>query len=78
MTCLEIADFLFDYLSGELAADVRARFERHLALCGNCRAYLATYQATIRLASGATATATAPAVPEDLVVAIVDSLRGAR
>ena len=78
MTCLEIADFLFDYLSGELAADVRLRFERHLALCGNCRAYLATYRATIRLASAANVTATAAAVPEELVTAIVDSLRAAR
>ena len=76
MTCLEIADFLFDYLSGELVADVRLRFERHLSLCGNCRAYLATYRATIRLARAAVATSTAPPVPEELVSAIVDSLRG--
>jgi anti-sigma factor RsiW len=76
MTCLEIADFLFDYLSGELAADVRRRFERHLALCSNCRAYLATYRATIRLARAATAPSTAPAVPAELMAAIVDSLRG--
>lgn len=77
MTCREVADFLFDYLSGELGNDVRARFERHLAVCGNCRAYLATYQATIRLARAATVTEPPP-VPEALVSAIVDSLRGAR
>jgi anti-sigma factor RsiW len=75
MTCRELADFLADYLSDELTADVRERFERHLALCPNCRAYLATYRATMALSATAYATPGEPAAaPEDLVAAIVASL----
>jgi anti-sigma factor RsiW len=78
MTCLEIADFLMDYLSGELPPDVRAQFDRHLSVCPNCRAYIATYQATIDLGRKAFAAPDADAqaeVPEELVSAILDSFR---
>ena len=47
MTCREVADFLAEYVAGTLAADIRGQFDRHLSVCPNCRAYLATYRATI-------------------------------
>jgi anti-sigma factor RsiW len=78
MTCREIADFLMDYLSGELPLDVRAQFDRHLSACPNCRAYIATYRATIHLGRQAFAIPDADAqaeVPEELVSAILDSFR---
>lgn len=78
MTCREVADFLLDYVSDTLPADVRAAFERHLGVCPNCRAYLATYRATIELGRAAFAVVDADArdeVPEDLVNAILDSVR---
>ena len=78
MTCREVADFLMDYLTDELPPGVRAQFERHLSLCPNCRAYLATYRATIDMARNAFEAPDADAyaeVPEELVGAILDSLR---
>lgn len=78
MTCREIADFLMDYVSGELPAGVREQFEQHLRVCPNCRAYIATYQASIVLAGRAFAVPDADArteVPDDLVSAIMDTLR---
>ena len=74
MTCREFADFIGDYLSGELASDVRMGFERHLRLCGNCRRYLTQYEATIKLGKRAFDDDDAQLpqdVPEELVRAIL-------
>jgi sigma-70-like protein len=52
----------------------RAQFDRHLSACPNCRAYLATYRATIELSRRAFAIADADAqteVPAELVTAIL-------
>ena len=76
MTCREFADFMADYLSGELSADARHAFDRHLALCANCRAYLVSYEETVKLGKAAfdDETAAVPAeVPEQLVKAILDA-----
>ena len=78
MTCREFADFLADYLSGELSPGTRAQFERHLEVCPNCVAYLSNYRDTIVLGRTVTAEddASVPAdVPEDLVKAILASRR---
>ena len=74
MTCRELADFLMDYLDGELPRDVRAAFDRHLSLCPNCVAYVATYRTTIELGRRAFDDDMADAgaaVPPDLVRAIL-------
>jgi anti-sigma factor RsiW len=76
MTCRELADFIMDYLSGELPGDVRASFEEHLSVCPNCVSYLATYKATVelsRIAFDEHAADEALQVPEELVRAIVDA-----
>jgi anti-sigma factor RsiW len=39
-----------DYLEGALAPDERVRFERHLADCDGCTAYLRQIRATLRAA----------------------------
>lgn len=78
MTCREVADFLGDYVSGALAPDVRAQFDRHLAVCPNCRVYLATYRASIEVGRRAFANPNADAqseVPAELVSAILDAVR---
>jgi anti-sigma factor RsiW len=49
ITCEEVITFLLDYLSQELPADERQNFARHLVVCPSCAAYLATYEATVRL-----------------------------
>ena len=74
MSCREAIEFLMDYLDGTLAAAERARFEEHLAECPDCVAYLATYQATIRLGKAAFRDhddAGAPRIPDALVHAIL-------
>ena len=48
MNCRDIIEFLAEYLDGELSAHTSAEFERHLAICVSCTAYLATYRETIR------------------------------
>jgi len=73
VTCRELADFMGDYLSGELPPALRGRFDYHLTLCINCQRYLASYRETVALGKQAFADAAAlPAdVPEELVKAIL-------
>lgn len=74
MTCREFADFMGDYLSGELPPALRGPFDHHLSLCVNCQRYLASYRETVALGKQAFADADAelPAdVPEELVKAIL-------
>ena len=74
MTCREFADFMMDYLSGELSSESRAEFDYHLSVCSNCRRYLASYQETVKLGTRAFEDddANVPAqVPEDLLKAIL-------
>jgi predicted anti-sigma-YlaC factor YlaD len=74
MTCRELIEFLSDYLDGELPPDVRAKFDEHLADCGQCRRYLSQYRTAGDLAKLAKDdAAAAPPLPADLVKAIVDA-----
>jgi anti-sigma factor RsiW len=79
VTCREFADFIGEYLSGDLAPDVRAAFERHLSRCSNCQKYLAGYREIVRLGKLALADDEAPPadVPEDLIAAILAARRSA-
>ena len=75
MTCREFADFMLEYSTGELPPETRATFERHVARCTNCRAYLELYLRTIdagrRVAEADLDDAATCGVPEDLVAAIL-------
>jgi anti-sigma factor RsiW len=74
VTCREFADFMADYLSGELQRDIRQQFDRHLGLCVNCQRYLGSYKETIALGKYALAdddSALPVDVPEELVRAIL-------
>ncbi len=79
MTCREVADFIQDFLSGELAPDVRHEFQRHLDLCASCRHYIAIYIAAGELGRAVCAEETASAaeagVPSDLLDAILAARR---
>jgi anti-sigma factor RsiW len=78
VTCREFADFMADYLSGELPADVRGRFDQHLDVCTNCVKYLDGYKGAITLGKHAfdDDAAQVPAeVPDDLVKAILAAKR---
>lgn len=81
MTCREFADFIADYLSGELSPEARASFEDHLQVCPNCVAYLSNYRDTIALGRRAFADDEAVVpdqVPNGLVQAILASRRTQR
>jgi anti-sigma factor RsiW len=74
MTCRELADFIADYLSGEIPDETRRRFDHHLSLCPNCVNYLALYKTTVELGRRAFEDADAdvpPEVPEEFVKAII-------
>ena len=74
MTCREFADFIADYLAGELPSESRGAFEHHLRLCVNCQKYLAGYRATVTLGQRAFVDddeAVPAEVPEELVEAIL-------
>jgi predicted anti-sigma-YlaC factor YlaD len=78
LTCRACADFLADYLAGELADDVRQTFEVHLDKCRNCRAYLEQYAAVVQAGRRACERedAEAAAIPDELVRAILDAQKG--
>lgn len=77
MTCREFADFLGDYISGELESKVRASFEQHLTVCPNCVAYLSNYRDTVALGRSAFSDDDA-AVPDDVPGGLVDAILSAR
>ena len=70
LTCRELTEFLDDYVAGALKEGRRAVFEGHLAVCPDCRNYLASYRATVRLVKAARDTGIA-GVPEGLVKAVL-------
>ena len=76
MTCREIADFLMQYIDGELPWPQRTAFKMHLALCPSCRAYLKSYELTVRLArssNSAPVTSSSESMPDELVQLILES-----
>lgn len=79
MTCREFADFIMDYVTGDLPADVAATFERHMSRCTDCDRYLAQYRSTVAAGRQAFAdddAAVPDDVPDDLIRAILASRRG--
>lgn len=76
LTCRELTGFLADYFAGALSAEARRRFDRHVAECAECAAYLRGYVETIRLAKDAYAEApVSDDVPEKLVQAVLAAVR---
>jgi len=49
MTCREAIGVLAEFLEQSLTPETLAEFERHLADCAPCRAYLETYRRTVAL-----------------------------
>jgi anti-sigma factor RsiW len=73
MKCRELAEFLNDYVSGELPAENRAHFEFHLSKCTNCHEYLVQYEVTIKagkIACDDMSDEMGP-IPEELVKAVL-------
>jgi anti-sigma factor RsiW len=66
LICQQMVELVTDYLEGSLSRADRKRFERHLAACPNCTAYLAQMRSTIR--------ATGTLTPDDLTPDARDEL----
>jgi anti-sigma factor RsiW len=78
VSCRELADFIADYLSGELPVDVRAQFDHHLQVCPNCMKYLDGYRVAMALGKAAfdgRDEAVPADMPDDLVKAILAARR---
>lgn len=75
MTCRECAEFLSDYLDGDLAIEIRQVFEGHLSLCPNCVTYLEQFRLTVLAGQAAYGDDSEPDVPEELIQAILASRR---
>ena len=74
LSCQELVELVTDYLEGALPRELEDRFERHIAHCSGCQAYLAQMRATIR----ATGTLTAESVSPEAEQALLDAFRGWR
>lgn len=80
LTCRELVDFLWRYVEDDLAPEERKAFDRHLAMCRSCRAYLDSYRRTLDLGRAAflDLDAAVPGeVPEELIQGIL-AVRRAR
>lgn len=73
LTCRELIEFLMEYVDGELPPTQRSAFDRHLAVCPSCVAYLSGYRLTISMGKSALGATDEPVrgVPEPLVHAIL-------
>ena len=69
LSCQELVELVTDYLEGALEPADRARFERHLAGCPHCTAYVEQLQATIRLVGTLTVEDLTPEAETELVQA---------
>jgi anti-sigma factor RsiW len=49
MNCREAIGLIAEFLEQSLSPETLVEFERHLADCAPCRAYLATYRKTVAL-----------------------------
>jgi anti-sigma factor RsiW len=74
MNCREFTEFLDDYVSDNIPAETRAKFEKHLAECPSCIAYLDSYRKTMHLEKAAFSGMEDPVLaeaPEELIQAIL-------
>jgi anti-sigma factor RsiW len=67
LTCQELVELVTDYLEQRILEAERARFEAHLAICGDCRAYVAQMRATVRLLGRLPITAPSEAARRELL-----------
>jgi anti-sigma factor RsiW len=72
LTCRELVELVADYLEGALTPAERARFERHIAACRGCRAYLEQ----MRLTAATLGRLTEEQVAPEAEAALVRAFRG--
>jgi anti-sigma factor RsiW len=71
LTCAELVELVTHYLDGALSRRERARFERHIATCEACTAYVDQ----IRLTRDALGTLTAQSIEPEARTALLHAFR---
>jgi anti-sigma factor RsiW len=74
LSCQELVELVTDYLEDALPSELHQRFERHIAHCSGCQAYLEQMRATIRVTGELTAESLSPEAESTLL----DAFRGWR
>ena len=72
LSCQELVELVTAYLEGALPETEHARFEEHLAACGNCQLYLEQMRTTIAVAGRLREEDVPPELEERLLVAFRD------
>jgi anti-sigma factor RsiW len=72
--CSEVLELLWAYISGELPPEQAHEFDRHLAVCPSCVAYLDSYRKTIELSHESVQPAEEE-LPEELIQAVLAARR---
>jgi len=70
--CREMVELVTDYLEGALSWRERRRFERHIAGCDGCRAYLEQMRQTLRVLGRLDAETISPEARDALLHAFRD------
>jgi anti-sigma factor RsiW len=69
LSCRELIELVTDYLEGALPPTDVARFERHIAGCDGCTAYLAQFRQVIRVTGTLTLEDVSPEAEAELLQA---------
>ena len=72
LTCEDAIGLMLEYIEETLSAETLTAFERHLASCAPCVAYLATYRKTREL----TGTAGRVPMPDEMKTRVREFLLG--
>ena len=51
LSCVQVNDFILDYLEGRLPDETREKFEKHMETCPPCERYLEQYKQTVAIVS---------------------------
>jgi anti-sigma factor RsiW len=74
LSCQELVELVTDYLEGALPAELRRRFDDHIAHCAGCRTYLAQMRVTIRT----TGSLTQESISSEAEQTLLEAFRGWR
>ncbi|MDQ3891067.1 MAG: zf-HC2 domain-containing protein [Actinomycetota bacterium] len=72
ITCRTVVELVTDYLEGGMVPDVRLSFERHVAACPPCRAFLMQMRETLRVSGKLSEESLSPDARESLLAAFRD------
>ena len=71
ITCKQLIEFIADYVDGQLDEVSKSDFERHLAICKSCQAYLAMYRQAVSAARALASDERLDDIPDELVRSIL-------